>query len=83
MYWDNKALLELCLENGGDINETDDERGTLLHTVFDRNRIVDTDKAYEILVYLLEQGKYLSLVSTCRQCHHFLLAVSLIFLTLQ
>ena len=57
MDWDNKPLLELCLENGGDINETDDEHGTLLHTVFDRNRIVDTDKAYEILVYLLEQDK--------------------------
>ena len=54
---DNKPVLELCLQNGGNVNEICDEYGTLLHTLFQSDRSPDENKAFEILVFLLQCGK--------------------------
>ena len=52
-------LMELCLMYGGNVNEVDEEHGTLLHTLTECNGYSNSvDYPYNVMEYFLKKGKF-------------------------
>ena len=51
-------VLDILLEHGADINEVDEEQGSILQTLFRTSRSSSVEEILEWTAYLFEKGRY-------------------------
>ena len=57
--WSNDGeLLELFIDNGANVNETDEEEGTLLHSIFNAYSDFRNENVHEMVTMIFRKGTF-------------------------